>query len=180
MPPNLEIERKFLVDVKKLPKLEKCDCIRIKQGYICTKPTVRIRVQHLLQSTKPGEPVDHVYKAFLTVKGKGKLTKTELETEIDTDVARGLILQFCPTTITKDRYIIPVKSKSGVTHFWELDYFKALDFWMAEIELQAEDESFNKPKWVTEEVTFKPGFSNVELAEKAMALAKEKDSSKTL
>ena len=55
---------------------------------------------------------------------------------------------------------------------WHVDYFyeRALNpnlpnqnyipIWMAEIELETEDQFFAKPPWIGEEVTFEKGFSN--------------------
>ena len=54
----MEIERKFLIDLDKLPFCpEDYPCRHIEQGYLCTAPVVRIRRDN-----------DHY---FLTYKSKG-------------------------------------------------------------------------------------------------------------
>ena len=50
----LEIERKFLVDAKKIAALNLSNGEKISQGYLCTEPTVRVRTKGA--------------RAFLTVK----------------------------------------------------------------------------------------------------------------
>lgn len=134
-----EIERKFIVkgDFSK----EVCDSQRIVQGYICSQPgrTVRIRIR--------GE------KGFLTIKGpsddKG-LSRYEFEQEIPLSDAEQLLTLCEPGAIDKVRHLVRVGK-----HTWEVDVFHGANegLVMAEIELASEDEPFEKPDWIGEEVS---------------------------
>jgi adenylate cyclase len=65
-----------------------------------------------------------------------------------------------PGKIIKTRYLIP----SG-KHTFEVDVFhdKNKGLIIAEIELSSEDEPFEKPDWLGEEVTGKPEYYNSNL-----------------
>lgn len=134
-----EIERKFLVrgDFSR----EVSSAQRIVQGYICSQPgrTVRIRIR--------GE------EGFLTIKGpsddKG-LSRYEFEQEISLADAEKLLALCEPGAIDKVRHLVP---HGG--HLWEVDVFHGANegLVMAEIELTSEDEAFDKPEWLGEEVS---------------------------
>ena len=94
--------------------------------------------------------------AFITVKGKGTLSRSEFEYEIPCEDCEKLLAE-CESKIVKIRY------KIGR---WELDFFTALNFHMAEIELSSEDEKFDLPEWILKEVTEDKTYSNVELAKR--------------
>ena len=135
----LEIERKFLVqgEYKSLATSHS----HILQGYICSEKgrTVRVRLR------------DEV--GYLTIKGpslNGGLSRYEFEKEITKDEALSL-LQLCePGIIDKVRWLVP----SG-KHTVEVDEFfgdnAGLTF--AEIELASEDEAYERPPFLGQEVT---------------------------
>ena len=137
---NIEIERKFLV--KNLNyKSESFEKKYIKQGYLNSDKnrTVRIRV-----SNNTG---------FITIKGKSNKNGTsrfEWEKEIPVTEAEELLLLCEPTIIEKTRYLIKVGY-----HTFEVDEFAGDNSGLvvAEIELNAEDEVFEKPNWLSKEVT---------------------------
>ena len=137
---NIEIERKFLV--KNLNyKSESFEKKYIKQGYLNSDKnrTVRIRV-----SNNTG---------FITIKGKSNKNGTsrfEWEKEIPVTEAEELLLLCEPTIIEKTRYLIKVGY-----HTFEVDEFAGDNSGLvvAEIELNAEDEVFEKPDWLSKEVT---------------------------
>ena len=143
-----EIERKFLIDLNELGSLN--NGIVIKQGYISTtsKTVVRIRVagKH----------------AFLTLKGENKgVIRTEFEYEIPIEDANEIISELCNGPIVeKIRYLIPY---SG--HTWEVDIFHGENdgLVVAEIELSSEDQGFERPPWVTTEVSGDPRYYNSSL-----------------
>jgi adenylate cyclase len=140
-----EIERKFLVDTARLPALP--EPLRLRQGYLCTEPTVRVR----LSRAPSGEE-----RARLTIKGPGLFKRTELEYEVPPADAPAL-LALCTHTLSKLRYRLGR---------WEVDHFLDLprgDFWLAELELEAEHEPFEKPPWALAEVTHDPAYSNTSL-----------------
>ncbi|WP_300567419.1 CYTH domain-containing protein [Flavobacterium sp.] len=147
----IEIERKFLVlnhDFIDLAVTKN----RIVQGYLNSNPerTVRIRIK--------GET------GYLTIKGKGNdsgTTRLEWETEIPLADAEKL-LGLCENgVIDKIRYEIP----SG-KHTYEVDIFSGENegLVMAEIELNSEDEAFEKPQWLGAEVTGDERFYNAYLS----------------
>lgn len=134
-----EIERKFLVEGDFKPSASKQT--RITQGYLCSVPerTVRVRVK--------GD------KGFITIKGIGSASgasRYEWEKEIPTSEVQEL-LQLCePGVIDKTRFLV----KSG-KHTFEVDEFYGDNegLVVAEVELGSEDESFEKPGWLGQEVT---------------------------
>lgn len=142
-----EIERKFLIDPKKLPPLPQP--MIIKQGYIpADKVTVRVRLAD--------------EKAFLTLKGKAvKLSRSEFEYPIPYDDAVAMISELCaPPLIEKKRYRLSYEG-----HVWEVDIFEGENrgLFMAEVELEAEDEAVVLPPWVTKEVSHDRRYSNANL-----------------
>jgi len=136
----IEIERKFLVEGDAF-KAEAFSSKRIMQGYLNSDPerTVRIRVK--------GD------KGYLTIKGKGNAsgtTRLEWETEVPLPEAERLLTLAEKGAIDKTRYEI----KAG-SHIIEVDEFHGENegLVMAEIELQDENEAFDKPEWLGKEVT---------------------------
>jgi len=80
---STEIERKFLVHERLLPALPAPDSI--EQGYLSSKPTVRVRLRTAPDGTRSG---------FLTIKGPGLLTRAEFEYAIPPEDA-VLLLALC-------------------------------------------------------------------------------------
>ena len=92
-------------------------------------------------------------KADLTIKGPsttGGMSRYEFETEIPMDDAHELMKLCMPGRINKNRWLI----KSG-NHTIEVDEFFGENegLVMAEIELGSEDEAYEKPDFLGEEVT---------------------------
>lgn len=147
----VEIERRFLVHVDKLPT-DMGDGSKIVQGYLCYKPTVRVRTRGS--------------NAYLTVKGEGTVSREEVESTIEYPAALDM-LAMCSATVSKRRYLVFVMPDGARTPWqWEIDQFGGhLDgLWLAEIELTSEDEVFDKPDWLGAEVTYDPRFCNNNLA----------------
>jgi CYTH domain-containing protein len=103
-------------------------------------------------------------KGLLTVKGIGNqsgTTRFEWEREISLSDAEQLLKLCEPGAIDKERYYVKV-----ISHIFEIDVFH-LDnegLIVAEIELEAEHESFFKPSWLGEEVTGQPKYYNASLS----------------
>jgi adenylate cyclase len=136
----VEIERKFLVSSSAF-KEEAFTQNRIKQGYLSAVPerTVRVRIK--------GE------KGFLTIKGisnESGLSRFEWEKEIPVDEAEKLLLLCEAGVIDKTRFEIKMGG-----HIFEVDEFYGENegLVMAEIELESESETFEKPVWLGQEVT---------------------------
>ena len=134
-----EIERKFLVSGEF--RQDSPESYRIMQGYICSDPdrTVRARVR--------GD------KGFLTIKGRGSedgLSRYEWEKEISVTEAVELMALCGSGVIDKTRYLVPFGK-----HTYEVDVFHGANegLVLAEIELSDEQEAFEKPSWLGEEVT---------------------------
>jgi CYTH domain-containing protein len=92
-------------------------------------------------------------KGFLTIKGPsrdGGLSRFEWEKEIGADEARELLALCEPGLIDKTRWLV----KAG-THTFEVDEFHGDNegLIMAEVELSAPDEPYEKPEWLGQEVT---------------------------
>jgi adenylate cyclase len=139
-----EIERKFLVRKELLPPdLPPAD--ELEQGYLATDPTVRVRIVSRPDGTRYAE---------LTIKGKGLLSRAEFNYPIPAGDAEAL-LRMCGRSLRK------LRRKLGR---WDLDHFRARDLWLAEIELASEDERFDRPAWLGDEVTDDPAYSNSRLA----------------
>lgn len=143
-----EIERKFLVHTAKLPKLK--GGTLYTQGYLARKPAVRVR---LSETSNP--------EAWLTIKGKGDIIRSEFEYSIPVEDAQELLLM-CKFKLTKIRYLL-----DDGRHVWEIDQFTGAHegLWLAEVELKKVTERFTRPKWLGLEVTKDPRYSNAALAE---------------
>jgi len=136
-----EIERKFLV-VGEFRNLA-TSSTHIAQGYIASGNgrTVRVRIR--------GE------KGYLTIKGpsdKAGLGRFEWEKEIPLQEAEALMSICEPGVIEKTRWLVPCTDGK---HTWEIDVFEGDNegLIMAEIELQSEDDTFEKPDFIDKEVT---------------------------
>jgi adenylate cyclase len=147
---ELEIEKKFLIDKGKWEMVPKPEATFYIQGYLHTDADLTVRVRFS----------DN--KGFLTIKGKSKgITRPEYEFEIDRDKAIEMIEVLSKARVEKKRYEIVYKGKT-----WEVDEFlgKNEGLIMAEIELESEDESFEKPDWIGLEVTEDERYYNAYLA----------------
>lgn len=145
----MEIERKFLVDKVHWALQAKPEGQKIKQAYLVNSPEKTIRVR-----TKGT-------KGFLTIKGPTVgISRAEYEYEIPVYEAEELIQQFAVKYIEKTRYEITVGK-----HKWEVDEFggKLAGLMLAEIELAAEDELFERPEWITLEVSEDVNYYNSNL-----------------
>ncbi|MGB1308762.1 MAG: CYTH domain-containing protein [Oceanihabitans sp.] len=149
----IEIERKFLVESTAF-KNEALKKTRIIQGFLSTnkKRTVRVRVK--------GE------QGFLTIKGKSSkngLSRFEWEKEITKAEAKSLLKLCKKGIIDKIRYEIKVEN-----HVFEVDVFSKENqgLIVAEVELNSETESFEKPKWLGKEVTGEIKYYNAQLSKK--------------
>ena len=155
----LEIERKFLVTGEFRDKAFQSS--RIRQGYISSGNgrTVRIRIRD--------------DKGYLTIKGpsdRAGLARYEFETEVSLADAEDLMRICEPGIIDKTRYLV----RSGA-HIFEVDEFYGDNegLLMAEVELQSEDEPFEKPDFVGREVTGDRRFYNSHLRRNPYKLWKD-------
>jgi adenylate cyclase len=144
-----ETERKFHVigEFKHLA----IEVKEIYQSYISVDPDKTIRLRFESE------------KSFINIKSRireNTITRNEWEYQIP--IQDGLeMMKICiPGKIIKTRHLIP----SG-KHMFEVDVFhdKNEGLTIAEIELSSEDELFEKPEWLGEEVTGMPQYYNANL-----------------
>ena len=136
----IEIERKFLVNSDAYKEQARRTAYMV-QGFLNTHPnrTVRVRI--------------YENKGYLTVKGPSNTegtTRFEWETTIGHADARALLNLCEPGVIEKTRYEVEVGNS-----LFEVDEFHGNNegLVMAEIELNSEEEEFEIPDWLGEEVT---------------------------
>jgi CYTH domain-containing protein len=148
----IEIERKFLVKSDAYKK-EATSRERIVQGFLNRNPerTVRVRIK--------GDC------GFLTVKGiSNKLgtSRFEWEKEIDVQEADELLRLCEEGVIEKTRFEIPLGD-----FIFEVDEFQGANegLVVAEIELQGENDKFERPDWLGEEITGQVKYYNSILSE---------------
>ena len=152
-----EIERKFLVDKSRLPN--NLEGTKYTQGYISITDSgiVRVRIKGDI--------------AVITIKSAGLgIIRDEFEYQIPMDDAKSLLELFNDGVIYKTRYDVVYEGKK-----WEIDQFHKENegLWIAEIELQFENESFEIPKWVLEEVTGNEKYYNSYLSKHSFKSWKE-------
>lgn len=135
---GIEIERKFLLKNSDWKK-EISKSIEIRQAYLSLdkERTVRVRLK--------GE------KGIITIKGQSQnISRQEFEYEIPKADAI-VLLELCHRPmIEKIRYEVV---HEGLT--WEIDEFSGENegLILAEVELESEDQIFNKPTWIGKEVS---------------------------
>lgn len=143
-----EIERKFLVQGDAWRAL--ATGTRYRQGYLSTVPERTVRVRTIDTA------------GYLTVKGVTQgVTRAEFEYEIPIADANAMLDGLCERPIIeKTRYKVPIGG-----HLWEVDEFDGENagLILAEIELGAEGEAFERPDWIGAEVSDDPRYYNANL-----------------
>nr|WP_314838408.1 CYTH domain-containing protein [uncultured Flavobacterium sp.] len=147
----IEIERKFIVKNQSFKEEIHTKSI-VSQGYLSSNPerTVRVRIKN--------------EKGYLTIKGisnKSGTSRYEWEKEIPLNEAVELFKLCEKGAIEKTRHEI----KYG-NHTYEVDEFHGDNegLIIAEIELSSEDEKFDKPNWLGDEVTGEQRYYNSNLS----------------
>lgn len=147
----LEIERKFLVQSTDwgAPR----SSAAMAQGYVFVGPDRSLRVRRV------GD------RHILTLKvSAGGIGRHELEWEVDPEEGWLILDQLCVGgVVVKTRHLVDHAGKT-----WEIDVFEGdnAGLIVAEIELTAEDEAFEKPPWLGPEVTHEPRFLNAALSQR--------------
>ena len=143
-----EIERKFVIN--RADWTPQDGGIHFKQGYLNSQKerVVRVRIEGDI--------------AKLTIKGPTKgVTRSEFEYSIPVDDASLLLDNLCEQPLID-------KHRHKEVHFgktWEIDVFHGLNegLVVAELELASEDEAFERPIWVLDEVSSDPRYFNSNL-----------------
>jgi adenylate cyclase len=143
-----EIERKFVINPAAWAPRD--GGIHFRQGYLNSQKerVVRVRIEGSV--------------AKLTIKGVPcGITRPEFEYSIPIEDAVILLDQLCEQPLID-------KHRHKEVHFgktWEIDVFHGPNegLLVAEIELDSEDEEFERPAWVVAEVTSDPRYFNSNL-----------------
>lgn len=152
----MEIERKYLIDPKKLPLvLDEYPHHIIEQAYLCTEPVVRVRRQ------------DDDY--YMTYKSAGFMSREEYNLPLTEDSYKHLISKADGNIITKTRYLIPLNDNSTKKPLTiELDVFEGSfkGLYLAEVEFECEEDAnlFKAPHWFGEDVTFDGRYHNSQMS----------------
>jgi adenylate cyclase len=144
---GVEIERKFLLAGDGWRALG--EPVLLRQGYLCNEPArvVRVRIE--------GDA------ACITIKGKSSgATRGEWEYPIPLGDANEL-LALCEQPLV-EKYRRKIEFGGNV---WEIDQFLGANqgLVLAEIELSSEDQAFDKPDWIGEDVTHDKRYYNSNL-----------------
>lgn len=136
-----EIERKYLVASDSYKSLATSHA-QIRQGYLSVTPESTVRVRQY------GE------RAYLTIKGRprpGELGRLEWEREITLSDFETLFPLCVSGLVEKTRWLVPLAGDLVC----EVDEFHGLNdgLVMAEVELHTEDEQFDCPAFLAQEVT---------------------------
>ena len=143
-----EIERKFLLKGDSWRSLVKGT--KYRQGYLSSTKERIVRVR----------TIDD--KGYLTIKGiTTGATRVEYEYDIPENDAMEMLDDLCEKPIIeKNRYKIDFAG-----FIWEVDEFfgENQGLIVAEVELESEDQRFEKPEWISDEVTGDPKYFNSNL-----------------
>jgi len=143
-----EIERKFILKSDAWRSL--AQGTKYRQGYLNSAKERIVRVR----------TIDD--KGFLTIKGITiGATRMEYEYEIPEKDATAMLDELCEKPIIeKNRYKIDFAG-----FIWEVDEFFGDNqgLIVAEVELESEDQNFEKPEWIGDEVTGDPKYFNSNL-----------------
>ena len=91
------------------------------------------------------------------------VTRTEFDYAIPEDDARDMLQSLCmQPLIDKTRHYVRYRG-----HTWEIDEFAGANTGLvvAELELKSEDDAFEQPPWLGQEVSHDPRYYNVCLVE---------------
>lgn len=149
---DFEIERRWLISG--FPEAQGLACLKraaVRQGYIATAPTVRIR---------ESIPENGTPSYVLCFKGKGQLARTEVELPL-TKAEFDRLAVFTGRDLVTKRfrvYALPGGERLEVSL---VDEGRATSFYYAEVEFDSEDEAnaFAPPPFLGEEKTHDASFS---------------------
>lgn len=153
-----EIERKFLVDITKLPDLSELDYVIIKQGYLSNVlDNLEVRVRH--SKYKNGT---NTYQ--LEIKDNGSKVRNEISYNISEDEFDISFVLCGNKTISKKRYLIP--NSSDNTRIMELDIYDEINLVVCEYEAETEVlvDTLQPEKWFIKEITGDYNYKNSSLA----------------
>lgn len=155
---TVEIERKFLVDKRKLHELTFSSEEKIAQGYLSFSTTIRVRLKD--------------NRGFLTIKSSTVgISRQEFEYEIPAEDAEQL-LKLCGRNVLK-KYRRKIEYGG---HVWEVDFFagRHAGLVLAEVELKSADEVVDLPDWLSREVSHDSRYFNSNLVKSKWTFGRRK------
>ncbi len=153
----MEIERKYLV--ARLPEgLDGCVALKIEQGYLNKRPTLRIRKSNdSYYFTYKGEPQKDMARTDVCV-------HEELEAPLTKEAFEHLKEKCDDHIICKTRYLIPLENGLRA----ELDIFQGRLEGLRLVEVEFPDfesaDSFVKPDWFGDDVSSDKKYTNANLS----------------
>lgn len=146
----IEIEHKYLILEEEWRRQKPVKSVALRQGYLCNDEHKSLRVR-LMED-----------RAFLTLKSRSKNARRhEFEYEIPAEDGKQMLELLAYARIEKTRHYITYEGK-----LWEVDEFEGLNkgLFVAEIELDREDETYLLPSWAGRNITSDKRYSNANLA----------------
>lgn len=156
---GLEIERKWLVDLEKIPTnfIDESKSVKIRQGYVFSNENSSLRVRE--------SDLGWRQNYYVTIKVGSGLVRTEIENIIDKGTFEALWEQTIGSRIEKIRF---------VNKDIELDFFEGDCKGLIVVEIEFLNQSaalaFNAPDWFGKEVTCDGEYTNAELSKKGWKL----------
>lgn len=159
----LEIERKWMVNGWPTNDYPLLYSERMRQGYISTHPTVRIREENTIVSNTESKPIKDSF--ILCFKSSGLLTRKEIEMDIEQEKFNELedLIHLPLIDKLRNTYLLPDGHHLEVNH---VDEGLPTEFWYAEIEFKSEEEaisfdpsSVNLKEYLNDDVTNQPNQS---------------------
>ena len=152
----MEIERKFKVNI--LPRnINFYKKTEIEQGYLCIKPTVRVR------KNDDTYTLNYKWKNKNIVEGKA-IQNIEYEMPLTKENYQHLCSKIDNNMIIKTRYKVPIEENLVA----EVDVFhgKLEGLIFAEVEFKdiESSENFKKPDWLGEDISFDKRYDNTLLS----------------
>ena len=149
---GVEIEVKHLVADEGW-RLLATDPVRMAQGYVAVGDdrTVRVRITDAT--------------AWITLKFGVGMSRGEFEYEVPVDDAREMMAQAVGTALDKTRWHVAHDGDD-----WTVDEFHGdlAGLVLAELELRSEDQRFERPPWLGEDVTDRPEYLNSSLSTRGL------------
>lgn len=151
-----EIEKKWLIDRKKIPyDLSKAEISKIEQTYICFSPEMRVR------KINDGKQYTFTIKTNMSEDG---MVRDETEIEITEEEYNNLIQKKEGNTINKTRY----QFLDNNNQFLAIDIFsgdlEGLAYLEIEFKNKEEANKYNDPDWTIKDVTNDLNYKNGYLA----------------
>lgn len=158
---SLEIEKKFLVGIP-IEEVERRNIVkklRITQAYINKDPLMRIRLIRNL--------IGNATQAILTIK---KFISAEIRHEFEfgiplSQASEMISLMSNGIVIEKTRYVIRENNLDIEVDIYDKSFYgEKTPLITADIEFQTQNQQFDKPDWLADEITGSEKYSNYKLA----------------